>query len=88
MIFINIISLFKKAKKGVFSTGTAGRRGAGPVRMRHGMQGHMAEPHEPTWRLGGAEEAQMRGRGHVSPRGHPGSATWQVRGLAGEGPTG
>ena len=56
--------------------------------MRHGTQGHVAEPQEPMWRLGGAKEAQTRGRGHASPCGHLGGATWLVRGLAGEGPMG
>ena len=39
--------------------------------MRHGMQGHVAEPREPTrvlvWRGGGADVW----RGHASPCGHP-----------------
>ena len=56
--------------------------------MQHGTQGHVVEPREPTWHLGGVEEARTRDRGHTSPRGCPGDATWQVRGLAGEGPTG
>ena len=55
--------------------------------MRHGTQGHVAESREPTRRLGGVEEARTRGRGHTSPRGCWGGTTWQVRGLAGEGPT-
>ena len=56
--------------------------------MRHGRQGHVAEPREPTRRLGGAEVARTRGRAmrvhanaRVAPRGN-------VRGLAGEGPMG
>ena len=48
--------------------------------MRHGTQGHVAELQEPTQRLGGAKEARTRGRGHTSPRGRSGGATWQVRG--------
>ena len=34
--------------------------------MRHGTQGHVAEPLEPTRRLGGEKEARTRGRGHPS----------------------
>ena len=56
--------------------------------MRHGTQGHVPEPCEPTWRLGGTEEALTHGRGHASPRGRLGGAMWQVRGLAVDGPTG
>ena len=42
----------------------------------------------PRWPGGGAEEAQTRGRGHASPCGGPGGATWQVRGLEVDGPMG
>ena len=49
---------------------------AGPARIRHGMQGHVVELREPTRRTGGAQVARMRGKGHTSPRGHPGGATW------------
>ena len=57
--------------------------------MRHGTQGHMAEPREPTqvptWRRGGTNAWQ----GHMSPRERPGGATWhEVFGLADDGPTG
>ena len=31
--------------------------------MRHGTQGHVVEPREPTRRLGGAKEALTCGRG-------------------------
>ena len=55
------------------------------ARMRHGTQGHMAEPCEPTRRLGGAEEARTSGRGPASPYRRPGGAMWQVRGLAVDG---
>ena len=34
----------------------------GPVRMRHGTQGHVVQPREPTRRLGGAEVARTRGK--------------------------
>ena len=47
----------------------------GPARMRHGMQGHMAEPREPM-RGGGADTWQD----HVSPRRRLGGATWQCEG--------
>ena len=50
-------------------------------------QGHMAEPRkEPRWleRM----RTRTRGRGHASPRGCTGGATWRVTGLAGEGPMG
>ena len=57
--------------------------------MRHGTQGHVAEPREPTqvptWRGGGTNAWQ----GHMSPRERPGGATWhEVFGLADDGPTG
>ena len=61
---------------------------AGPARMRHGKQGHVAELREPTRRLGGAEVARTRGRAmrvHAGAQVAPHSS---VRGMAGEGPTG
>ena len=61
---------------------------AGPARMRHGMQGHVAEPREPTRCLGGAEVVRRRGRAmqvHASVQMAPHGS---VRGLASEGPTG
>ena len=54
--------------------------------MQHGTQGHVAEPHEPTRHLGGAKEAQMRDRGHTSPRGRSGGTTWQCEGWQVKGP--
>ena len=57
---------------------------AGPTRIRHGTQGHVAAPRRPT-RGGGADTWQ----GHGSPRGRPGGGTtWQVRGMAVDGPMG
>ena len=50
--------------------------------MRHGMQGHVAEPREPTRHLGGAEEARMRGRGHVASEG---AGRCRAQGLVGPG---
>ena len=51
--------------------------------MRHGTQGHVVEPCEPSlalvWREGGADAW----RGHASPRGRPGGATWQEVFMAG-----
>ena len=44
--------------------------------MRHGTQGHVAEPRKPTRCLGGADAWQ----GHASPRGRPGGAMWQCEG--------
>ena len=88
LIFIDFISLFKKAKKGVFSAGTIGKRGGGPAWIRHGMQGHVAEPSEPTRRLGGERwRERMVGprRVHVDAWVAP---RCSVRGLAGEGPMG
>ena len=45
--------------------------------MRHGMQGHVAEPREPTQRLGGEDEARTHGKttrvhedARVAPRGN------------------
>ena len=46
------------------------------VRMRHGTQGHMAEPREPTRCLGVADSVDAW-QGHASPLGRPGGATWQ-----------
>ena len=50
--------------------------------MRRGTQGHVAEPREPTQH----KVAQTRGRGHASPRGRPGGATWHEGGWQVEGP--
>ena len=57
--------------------------------MRRGMQGHVAEPCEPTWhrwRTSGADVWQ----GHTSPRGCQGGTTWQegwqVKGARVSGP--
>ena len=58
----------------------------GPTRMRHGMQGHVAELCEPTWRAGAAQVARAHGRGHASPCGCPGGATWQWGGWQVKGP--
>ena len=76
-------------KGGFISTGpTELTWHAGPARMRHVTQGHMAERREPTQCLGGTKVARTRGRttqvhadAQVAPRG-------SVRGLASEGPTG
>ena len=56
--------------------------------MRHGMQGHVAEPRDPTQCLGDAEKAWTSGRGHASPRIRSGGATWQCERLASDGPMG
>ena len=48
--------------------------------MQHGTQGHVAEPHEPTWRPCGMEVAQTCGRVmrvHADARVAP---TWQCEG--------
>ena len=58
----------------------------GPARMRHGTQGHVAKPREPTRHLDGAEEERTRGRGHTSPRRRPGGTTWQCEGWQVKGP--
>ena len=75
--FFLFLFLFKMAKRGfLFSTELAELTWhSEPARMRHGTQGHVAEPREPTRCLGGTEEARTRGRGHTSPRGRPGGAT-------------
>ena len=49
----------------------------GPVRMRHGTQGHVAEPCKLT-RGGGADTWQD----HASPRERPSGATWQCEGAS------
>ena len=54
--------------------------------MRRGTQGGVVEPGKPTRRAAGAQMARARGRGHASPRGHPGGATWQSGGSHLEGP--
>ena len=54
--------------------------------MRRDTQGHVAEPREPTRCLGGAKEARTRGRGHASPHGRPGGATWRCEGWQVKGP--
>ena len=61
------------------------------ARMRHGTQGHVAEPSEPTRCLGGGKEARTHGKGHASPCGCPGGTTrqcegWQVKGPRVSGP--
>ena len=56
--------------------------------MRHGMQGHMAKPLEPTRRLGGAEVARARGRATRVHADAQVAARGSVRGLEGEGPMG
>ena len=55
---------------------------AGPVRMRRGTQGHVAEPREPTRHRGGGRCAQ-------GPRESTGTPGWRhvTGGLIGEGPT-
>ena len=91
LIFTNLIPL-KNSKKGVyFSTGPTELtwRGMGLAWMRHGTQGHVAEPREPTqapaWHGGGADAWQ----GHTSPRGRLGGATWhEVFALVDDGPMG
>ena len=47
LILIYFIFYFKSQKE-VLSTRIARCHGAGPARMRRGMQGHVAEPREPT----------------------------------------
>ena len=59
--------------------------------MRRGTQGHVAEPREPTRRLGGTKEARMRGRGHASPCGRPrgrhvARGGWHLKGPRVSGP--
>ena len=61
---------------------------AGPAQMRHGTQGHVAEPREPTRCASDAQVARTRGRAtrvHADARVAPGE---DERGLAGEGPMG
>ena len=82
-------------KKGVYFCGTMGLTWrteltwrAGISRMRHGTQGHVVQPREPTWRLGGA-----RWCGHVARATRVHSYAREGRhvaseGLACEGPTG
>ena len=72
--------------RGTRANATRGPRGcdAGPARMRRGTQSHVAEPRKPTR----CKVEQTRGRGHTSPRGRPGGATWHEGGLESRGPTG
>ena len=63
----------------------------GPARMQRGTQGHVAEPREPTCRLGDAKEARTRGRGHTSPHGrlrgrHVVRGGWHLKGPLVSGP--
>ena len=44
--------------------------------MRHGTQGHVAEPSSPP-RAWGRESGADASQGHASPCGRPGGATWQ-----------
>ena len=77
-----------KMQRGFYLTGPAELTWrVGPARMRHGTQGHVAEPREPTRRLCGAEVVRTRGKAtrvhadaQVAPHGE------RVIGLAGEGP--
>ena len=50
--------------------------------MRHGKQGHVAEPREPTRRSSSADAWQ----GHTGPRGSPRGATWREGGWQVKGP--
>ena len=56
--------------------------------MRHGMQCHVAEPREPTRRMGGAEVVRACGKVTQVHADAQVAACGSVRGLAGEGPTG
>ena len=53
--------------------------------MRHGTQGHMAEPHEPTHALMWRGRVARATRVHADPRVAP--CDKYVFGLAGNGPT-
>ena len=48
--------------------------------MQHGMQGHVAKPHEPTRKPRWRERTRTHGRGHASPRKRPGGTTWHEEG--------
>ena len=65
-------------------------RGAGPARMRHGTQGHMAELHEPTRCAGGAQVRTCGADTWQGPRESTRMPGWchVAGGLAFGGPTG